>query len=173
MCGRKADRTLHSAFQLGLCVALFFVASCVDGAGTSSSHQSATNEGKSPSARSKLPDDAKLPGNDAEVHGAIAVDGQHIDGGSITFAMTGGGATSWMTPIKDGKYTLPNVKPGPMKVSIRRPVTVGKKKVYDGPDSPLKEILKEGLPARYNEKTELKVDVKPGVNVHNFELLSK
>jgi hypothetical protein len=50
---------------------------------------------------------------------------------------------------------------------------VGKKKVYDGPDSAVKDVLREGLPARYNEKTELKVDVKPGVNVHNFELLNK
>jgi hypothetical protein len=118
-----------------------------------------------------LPDDAKLPGNDAEVR--VAVDGQPIDGGAITFTMTGGDATSWMTQIKEGKYALQNVKPGPMKVSIRRPVTVGKKKVYDGPDSAVKEVLREGLPARYSEKTELKVDVKPGVNVHNFELLNK
>jgi hypothetical protein len=52
------------------------------------------------------------------------------------------------------------------------PKVVGTKKIYDTPDSPVMPITVEALPARYNEETELKIDVKPGTNTQDFHLKS-
>ena len=40
-------------------------------------------------------------------------------------------------------------------------------------DSPVQPIMKETLPAKYNDDTELQLDVKPGNTVKNFELATK
>ena len=50
------------------------------------------------------------------------------------------------------------------------PKVIEKKKAYDAPDSPYTEITKEQVPERYNDKTELKVEVKPGTNELPFDL---
>ena len=48
------------------------------------------------------------------------------------------------------------------------------KKIYDTPNSPERPITEEALPdARYNEATELTIKVEPGVNQHDFPLMSQ
>jgi hypothetical protein len=62
---------------------------------------------------------------------------------------------------------------GTAKVEIRIPKIVGQKKVYDTPDSPVRPIMDESLPKKYNDETELTFDVKPGANQHDFDLSTK
>jgi hypothetical protein len=51
---------------------------------------------------------------------------------------------------------------------------IGKRKMYETPDSPTVDILQEILPPRYSDmkKTELTVTIVPGENEKNFELTS-
>ncbi len=60
-----------------------------------------------------------------------------------------------------------------MKVEITSPKVVGTKKIYDTPDSPVMPVTEEGLPARYNTATELKLTVQPGENKKDWQLESK
>jgi hypothetical protein len=62
---------------------------------------------------------------------------------------------------------------GNSKIEIRVPKVVGKKKLYDTPDSPVQDLMAETLPEKYNEKTELTFEVKPGTNEKNWELSTK
>jgi hypothetical protein len=53
------------------------------------------------------------------------------------------------------------------------PKVVGERKVYDAPDSPIKSIMAESLPARYNDASELTVNVKRGENRQDFKLTTQ
>jgi hypothetical protein len=108
----------------------------------------------------------------ADVSGTVTVDGTAIEEGAITFYPVDGQGQTAGGPIKDGKYSVP-VSVGLMKVSISYPKAIGKKKLYNTPESPEGIIWKEGLPARYNEKTELTLDVKSGRNTKDWELTVK
>ena len=108
------------------------------------------------------------------VKGTVKFQGQPMKGGgSIAFYPTGGqvGATPG-GEIKEGKYTA-RVPVGTAKVEVRVPKVVGRKKIYDTPDSPIQDILAEVLPARYNDNTELTFDVKAGNNQKDFDLKGK
>jgi hypothetical protein len=60
-----------------------------------------------------------------------------------------------------------------MKVSISAPKVVGKKKIYPTADSPEMPVTREALPARYNEQTELTLDVTAGTISKDWELTSE
>jgi len=110
----------------------------------------------------------------AEVTGTVTIDGKPVEKGAITFtpvnASTGGTGGAEIT---DGRYRATKVPVGKMKVSISATKVVGQKKVYDTPNSPVRPITAEALPERYNERTELELDVKPGANSKDWELTSK
>ena len=80
--------------------------------------------------------------------------------------MTAGGE------IVDGKYAA-KASLGEMNVEIRVPKVVGQKKLYDTPDSPVKSLMAESLPARFNDQTELRLEVVPGDNLQDFDLSTK
>lgn len=107
----------------------------------------------------------------SEVAGKLTIDGQPFDG-AIQFSPVDGNAPTAGGLIKAGQF-LVKVPPGEMKVSVSAAKVVGKKKIYDTADSPEMPITEEALPARYNEKTELKFLVQPGSNTMNLELKSK
>lgn len=111
-------------------------------------------------------------GGEPMVSGTVTVDGKPLPEGSITFIPVDGKAPTAGSSIKDGQYSV-KAPVGPMKVSISAPKVVGKKKLYPTPDSPTMPITVQALPAKYNDKTELQLDVKPGVNQKNFDLQSK
>src|SRR6185436_17969686 len=46
-------------------------------------------------------------------------------------------------------------------------------KLYNTADSPVQPIMKETLPAKYNDDSELQLDVKAGQNSKDFELSTK
>lgn len=106
-----------------------------------------------------------------EVTGTVSVDGKPAEKGSIGFVPVDGKSPTAGAEIKDGKYTA-KVPVGTAKVEIRVPKVVGKKKLYNTPDSPVQDLLEEVLPAKFNEESELKLDVKSGKNEKSWDLKS-
>jgi hypothetical protein len=106
------------------------------------------------------------------VNGEILVDGSAPKSGSIAFIPVDGKGTTAGAEIVDGKYTA-EASLGSMKVEIRVPKVVGQKKLYDTPDSPMKSLMAESLPARYNDATELVLEVKPGENRQDYDLATR
>lgn len=109
----------------------------------------------------------------ATVSGTVTVDGQPAEKGSISFNSVDGKTPPGGGTIENGKYTATQVPIGPTTVDIRVPKVTGKKKLYDTPDSPVRETFSESLPAKYNTKSELKFEAKPGSNQKDWELSAK
>jgi hypothetical protein len=105
------------------------------------------------------------------VSGTIKVDGQPVEEGAIRFTPADGMTQTTGGEIKNGKYSV-RVPVGTMKVSISAPKVVGKKKIYNTPNSPVMPITVEAIPARYNEKTELTLEVK-GATQKDWDLQGK
>jgi hypothetical protein len=106
------------------------------------------------------------------VTGVITVDGAPAKNGSIAFFPMDGKASTAGAGIVDGNYTA-QVAFGQSKVEIRVPKVIGERKLYDAPNSPTKSIMAESLPARFNDETELTLDVKPGETQGDFDLKTK
>lgn len=108
----------------------------------------------------------------ADVTGTVTVDDKPLEKGSIAFVpadlkgQTAGG------PITDGKYAV-KVGLGTMKVEIRYPKVVGKKKDYDAPGGKFYDTYDESLPEKYHNETELKLDVQAGKNEKDWILTTK
>jgi hypothetical protein len=108
----------------------------------------------------------------ALISGSVNIDGTPVDKGSIAFAPVDGKGPSGGGEIVGGKYKC-DAALGECKVEIRVPKSVGKRKLYDTPESPMQEIFEEVLPQKYNEATELRVQVQKGKNEKNWDLNTK
>ena len=108
----------------------------------------------------------------ATITGTVTIDGTPPEKGSISFIPVDGMTSTAGATIDQGKFTS-EVPIGESKVEIRVPKVVGKKKLYDTPDSPEQEIMEEVLPAKFNESTELRFTAKKGKNEKAFELSIK
>jgi len=111
-------------------------------------------------------------GDKVEVEGTVSYDGKPVQAGAIAFlssdAKSGG---SGGAPIIDGKYHVPvkeGLKPGTYKVEIHWAKPTGKKFKSESGDT--LDMTEEGLPEKYNLKSELKAEVKPGPNPVDFHL---
>lgn len=104
-----------------------------------------------------------------EVKGSVLVNGKAAETGAISFSPVDGMSPTSGGKIVAGEYSV-QVPFGMSKVSIRVPVVVGQRKLYDTPDSPVQPLMKESLPPEYNDRTKLTLDVKPGVNERVFDL---
>ena len=102
------------------------------------------------------------------VNGDVTWDGQPLKDGHIRYEAADGKSTG-EAPIKDGKFTA-TVQTGDMKVRISANKVIGKKKMYDTPDSPTVDMTEEMLPPKYNVQTELKATVASGTQTAKFEL---
>lgn len=109
-------------------------------------------------------------GASGEVSGTVSYDGKPVEDGAINFVPVDGKSPTAGDVIKDGKYHAKKVPVGNMKVTISGSKVVGKKKVYDTPDSPVMPVTQELLPAKYNDKSELTFEVKSGSNEKNWDL---
>ncbi|SRR5260370_6392564 len=109
-----------------------------------------------------------------EVTGTVTVDGKvPADGSSITFFPTDGNSPSAGTRLdKDGKYKV-KVPVGTARVEIRVPRPVGKPKAVKAGPGAEGYFVEESLPAKYNDESELRLDVHPGNNPKDFELKSR
>ncbi len=106
------------------------------------------------------------------VTGTITVDEEPAEMGAITFIPADGKSPTTGGAIKEGKYSV-QVYVGKSRVEIRVPKVVGQVKIYDTPDSPIQDDMRETLPAKYNDKTELTIDVKRGLNEKDWNLETK
>ena len=106
------------------------------------------------------------------VEGTVTLDGAPLKAGLIRFVPADGRTATADALITDGKFTA-QVPLGEKQVSIIAPKVVGKRKMYETPDSPTVDIMEELLPARYNAQTELTLTVTEGEQPANFELQSK
>lgn len=102
--------------------------------------------------------------------GTITIDGQPPEKGSIAFFPTDGKSKTTGTKIQQGEYSA-QVPLGEAEVQIRVSKVVGEKK--DTPNGPAHQIRRETLPAKYNSRTELLIDIQPGTNRKDFELSTK
>jgi hypothetical protein len=108
----------------------------------------------------------------AHVRGKVTLDGKPVTDGIIQFFPTGATGQTAAGTIKDGVYDV-EASVGEMKVTISANQVVGKQKMYDTPDSPEIDVLRQLIPARYNTASELKATLKDGTNDNvNFELTS-
>jgi hypothetical protein len=106
------------------------------------------------------------------VTGTVAVDGTPAKTGAIAFFPVDGKSSTAGAEIIDGQYTA-TVPLGTAKVEIRVSKKIGQKKLYDTPDSPVKDVLAETLPPKYNDASELTLDVQPGENRQDYDLSTK
>ncbi|MBX3433665.1 MAG: hypothetical protein KF847_10125 [Pirellulales bacterium] len=115
---------------------------------------------------------SRTPTNRAEVAGVVTVDGNPAVGGAIALTPVDGQSPTVGGKIANGRFAL--IAPlGVAKVAIRVPKQAGERKLYDTPDSPSRPVMIESLPKKYNDETELTIDVKPGSNEQNFDLFTK
>ena len=105
----------------------------------------------------------------ATVTGTVKVNGNLLEKGTITFTPVDGKRQVTGGEITGGNYSV-KVPPGLMKVSLSAPKVVGKKKVYPTPTSPEMPITVEALPPRYNDNTELQLEVTSGTVEKDFDL---
>ncbi len=120
----------------------------------------------------------------AVMTGKVTLDDVPVEKGSIAFIPTGAlsGPTTGAI-IEKGEYkTTPDGGPilGPHRVEITahragKTVTVpGAGGVTSGPSAGGSvETIEMYIPAKYNTKSELKVDVKAGTNTEDFKLTTK
>jgi len=111
-----------------------------------------------------------------QVSGTVQVDGQTPSAGSsITFIPTDGKSATAGAVIESGHYTA-QVPVGPAKVEIRVPRPRGGgvgNKAGPGAGPGGGGFIEESLPAKYNDQTELTLDVTRGKVVKDWELSTK
>lgn len=112
---------------------------------------------------------------EGEVSGSVTVDGQMPSvGSSITFIPTDGTSPTAGAVIENGKY-MARVPVGKAKVEIRVPRPVQNSaapKAGPGSEGPGGGggFIEESLPAKYNDATELTIDVQSGKNPKDWTL---
>jgi hypothetical protein len=108
----------------------------------------------------------------ATVTGNITLDGQPLNEGLIRFVAADAQSASADANIKNGRYTA-QVPAGEKRVEITAPKVIGKKKMYNTPDSPEVDEVEELLPPQFNVQTKLKATVKAGENQASFQVTSE
>ncbi|MGL6075000.1 MAG: hypothetical protein ACRC8S_12645 [Fimbriiglobus sp.] len=106
------------------------------------------------------------------VNGTVTLDGTPLKEGVVNFTSADGKGGSTSGTIKDGSFTA-TVPVGEMKVAFSASKVIGKKKMYDTPDSPTVDDTIELIPEKYNTNTILKLTVKSGTQSEKYDLKSK
>lgn len=109
----------------------------------------------------------------ATLTGEVTIDGRPIERGFITISPADDiQAPPALAEFTNGKYEIKTVV-GKKFVTISAQRVVDRRKQSEAPDSPLIEITEEVLPERYNVKSDLTIELKPGANVKDWALDSK
>lgn len=122
-----------------------------------------------------------------QVHGAITLDGKPLSGVAVVFQPDSGRPARGRTDA-EGKYELTYIrdirgtKVGRNRVEVA-PSEEGEEEEDNSADADAEADSQQAqrralsgrpkIPARYNTKSELEVDVKPGDNTFDFQLESK
>ena len=105
--------------------------------------------------------------------GVVTYQGKPIDLGAITLVPNGGAAKSPSGGvIRDGKYSIsepqgPNA--GSYRVEIQWLKLTGKR-LLDNTTGEMYDERKQALPAKFNMKSEIVLELPTPANTHNFEL---
>jgi hypothetical protein len=107
------------------------------------------------------------------VTGTVKTDGQvPPPGSSITFFPADGKSPSTGAVLNEGRYSV-RVPVGMARVEIRAPRPAAKSSANaEGPGAE-GGLIEESLPEKYNDQSELTLDVKSGSNEKNWELTGK
>lgn len=108
----------------------------------------------------------------AAVKGKVTFGGEPVENGSISFIPSNDKSRKAGAQIVKGEYNIPEAggpNLGSYAVQIHWAKPTGKKYVEPDSGSELDE-LKEVIPDKYHDKTELTIDIKAGVNEKNWEL---
>jgi hypothetical protein len=113
-------------------------------------------------------------GSGAAISGSVSLDGAPLDEATITFVPEDGGQrqAAW-APVVGGKYAIDSssgLGSGKFRVEIRAVRSSGDKA---NPNEPTLMTAKDIVPAKYNDKSELTVEIKPGKNSADFAVTSK
>jgi hypothetical protein len=103
------------------------------------------------------------------MEGTVTLDGVPIDAGTIELFPADGKGPTAGTGITAGRYRT-EVAEGLKKVRLRSPQKDGTKMLDPGGSGEMIDRRVEAVPDRYNEKTDLEVTIKPGLNKHDFTL---
>ena len=104
-----------------------------------------------------------------QVSGIVKLNGEPLDTGSISFIPTNGEGATAGGVIDEGKYSV-KVPAGAKRVEIKAPKVVGQRKAYDTADSPMIDIVKERLPAKYHAASTLTITIKGNQKDADFDL---
>jgi len=110
----------------------------------------------------------------APVHGKVTLDGESIAAGNIAFLPTAGSGRKAAAAIEQGVYSLTpsdKLSPGTYRVEISWPKPTGRKIPSADPGMQADE-MREAVPAKYNSKSELTVEVRSGDDEKDFALSS-
>ena len=105
------------------------------------------------------------------VTATVTLDGAPLKSGQVRLAPANGDGPTAGATIAGGVFSA-RVAPGAYIVQIYAPKVVGRRKAYDTPDSPTIDIVEELIPERYNIKTELRLEARPGEHGATFDLES-
>ena len=114
----------------------------------------------------------------ADIAGDVTLDGAPVETGSILFTPADArpGFTA-AAPIEKGKYRIARAAGpglGPNTVEVRAQKRTGRRvQKAMAPAGELVDEVVEGVAARFNVKSELRVEVKSGANTANFKVESK
>ncbi len=106
------------------------------------------------------------------VAGEVFLDNAPLAKGRIRFIPTDEKSRPVDAEIVNGKFES-RVPPGECRVEVTAPKVIGKKKMYNTPDSPEVEEIAELLPERFNVKSTLSMTVQPGRQEKRFEVQIK
>jgi hypothetical protein len=106
----------------------------------------------------------------SDIQGKVALAGQPINIGAISFLPADGHGPTSAAKIIDGQYSA-RVLPGNYKVQISGFRKAGQRHASEGdPNSPMMDILEPIVPERYNTASTLVREIKPGVRQLDFLL---
>jgi hypothetical protein len=105
------------------------------------------------------------------ISGAITLDGNPVKKGAIRFVPIDGNTTTAGGEINDGKYTV-SAPVNMFKVSINA-VDNSQQAVAAASISDEEPLAQELIPAKYNVRTELVVEIQEGENQKDFVLTSR
>jgi hypothetical protein len=107
------------------------------------------------------------------VKGTVTLDGNPLEEGAINFFPADGSGTTAGGVISGGNFSVP-VPAGSVIVRISASKVIRREPMYAGdPKGPMKEIRTDIIPAKYNAQSELKLDVKSGMDDVKYDLTSK
>lgn len=106
------------------------------------------------------------------VAGTVTVDGKPLEQGAISFVPADGEGPTAGATIEDGKY-MTQAPPGQKKVKITGFEITGQVPAYKGmKNSPMRDIVKEIVPDKYNIQTELNLTIESTDTTGDFDLES-